>query len=129
MAIYIYVSRDHSNTLELASNRGLRKSVQLMEKENWYNWWFFDSNSSFIALVGVTGLSTLSLPECLMEFCKVTLTFEYRKPMMWPFKWKLSPCTYTWCYLFVKLLENKIWKFGRNLPLATFGSETGNIFI
>ena len=38
--------------------------------------------------------------------------------MMWPFKWKLSACTFTWCYLFLK-----IWKFGRNLPLATFGSE------
>ena len=42
---------------------------------------------------------------------------------MWPFKWKLSTCTFTWCYLFVKILENEIWKFGRNLPLATFGSE------
>ena len=28
-----------------------------------------------------------------------------------------------WCYLFVTILENEIWKFGRNLPLATFGSE------
>ena len=28
-----------------------------------------------------------------------------------------------WCYLFVKILEHEIWKFGRNLPLATFGSE------
>ena len=45
-------------------------------------------------------------------------------PMMWPFKWKLSACTFTWCYLFLKILENEIWKFGRNLPLATFGSET-----
>ena len=43
--------------------------------------------------------------------------------MMWPFKWKLSACTFTWCYLFVKIFENEIWKFGRNLPLATFGSE------
>ena len=42
---------------------------------------------------------------------------------MWPFKWKLSACTFTWCYLFVKILENEIWKFGQNLPLATFGSE------
>ena len=42
---------------------------------------------------------------------------------MWPFKWKLSTCTYTWCYLFLTILENEIWKFGRNLPLATFGSE------
>ena len=43
--------------------------------------------------------------------------------MMLPFKWKLSACTFTWCYLFLKILENEIWKFGRNLPLATFGSE------
>ena len=28
-----------------------------------------------------------------------------------------------WFYLFVKILENEIWKFGRNLPLATFGRE------
>ena len=42
---------------------------------------------------------------------------------MWPFKWKLSACTFTWCRLFLKILENEIWNFGRNLPLATFGSE------
>ena len=46
--------------------------------------------------------------------------------MMWPFKWKLSACTFTWCCLFVKILENEMWKFGRNLPLATFGSERVN---
>ena len=46
-----------------------------------------------------------------------------RNPMMWPFKWKLSACTFTWFYLFVKILRNKIWIFGRNLPSATFGSE------
>ena len=39
---------------------------------------------------------------------------------MWPFKWKLSTCTFRWCYLFVKILGNEIWKFGRNLPLVTF---------
>ena len=46
-----------------------------------------------------------------------------RNTMMWPFKWKLSACTYTWCYLSPTILENEIWKFGRNLPLATFGTE------
>ena len=46
-----------------------------------------------------------------------------RNPIVWPFRWKLSACTFTWCYLFVRILENEIWKFGRNLPLATFGSE------
>ena len=25
--------------------------------------------------------------------------------------------------MFVTILENEIWKFGRNLPLATFGTE------
>ena len=44
--------------------------------------------------------------------------------MMWPFKWKLSTCTYTWCYLFFKILQNEICKLTRNLPLASFGSET-----
>ena len=43
-------------------------------------------------------------------------------PMMWPFKWKLPACTYTWYFLFFKMLENEIWKSGRNLPLTTFGS-------
>ena len=47
--------------------------------------------------------------------------------MMWPFKWKLSACTLTWWYfLFAKILENEIWKFGQNLPLATFCSERIN---
>ena len=42
---------------------------------------------------------------------------------MWPFKWKLSACTFTWYHLFLTILENEIWKFGRKLPLATFGTE------
>ena len=49
--------------------------------------------------------------------------FCRQNPMMWPFKWKLSACTYTWCYLLFKISQNKIWKFGRNLLLAKFGSE------
>ena len=32
-------------------------------------------------------------------------------------------CTYTWCYLLFKFSQNEIWKFGRNLLLAKFGSE------
>ena len=46
--------------------------------------------------------------------------------MMWPFKWKLSACTVTFCYLFFKILQNEICKLGRNLPLATLGSERVN---
>ena len=35
--------------------------------------------------------------------------------MMWPFKWKLSSCTSTWCYLFFKISQNEIWIFDQNL--------------
>ena len=40
--------------------------------------------------------------------------------MMSPFKWTLSGCTFSWCYLFVK---NENWKFGPNLPLSAFDIE------
>ena len=44
---------------------------------------------------------------------------------MWPFKWKLSAFTFTWRHLFLKENESemKMWNVGRNLPLATLGSE------
>ena len=29
--------------------------------------------------------------------------------MVWPFKWKLSACTFTRCYLFVKIVKMKFW--------------------
>ena len=32
---------------------------------------------------GVQSILTLSLPECLMEFCKVTLTFESVDEIVW----------------------------------------------
>ena len=31
---------------------------------------------SFICLIRLVGVLILSLPKCLIEFCKVTLTFE-----------------------------------------------------
>ena len=43
--------------------------------------------------------------------------------MIWPFKWKLSACTYTWYYLLFKSLQNEIRKSGPSFALATFGSE------
>ena len=70
---------------------------------------------------------TLSLPEYLMEFCKVTLTFESADEILW---WcdhsnetSLPVLIYTWCYLFFKISQTEIWKFGRNLLLAKFGGE------
>ena len=44
--------------------------------------------------------STLSLPECLIESCKLTLSFDSADQ-----------------------IQKGIWKFGRNLLLAKFGSE------
>ena len=35
--------------------------------------------------------------------------------MEWPFKWNLSTCIYTWCYLFFKISQNGIWDFLLNL--------------
>ena len=34
-------------------------------------------------MTGVVIILTLSLPECLMEFCKVTLTFEAVDEILW----------------------------------------------
>ena len=31
--------------------------------------------------------------------------------MEWPFKWNLSTCAYTRCYLFFKISQNEIWDF------------------
>ena len=58
-----------------------------------------------------------------MEFCKVTLTFESADQILWCDHSNKSS-TYTWCYLFCKILQNEICKLTRNLPLASFGSET-----
>ena len=51
-----------------------------------------------------------------MEFCKVTLTFESMEESYDVTIQMKALCLY-------KILENEIRKFGRNLPLATFGSE------
>ena len=42
---------------------------------------------------------------------------------MWPFKCKLSACTFTWCCLFFRVWENEIVTFGWNFLLDKFGSE------
>ena len=68
---------------------------------------------------------TLSLPDCLMEFCEVTLTFESVDEILWCHHSNESslPVLSHDAILFLTIFENEIWKFGRNLPLATFGSE------
>ena len=59
------------------------------------------------------------MSECLMEFCKVTLTFESADEILWcdhSNESSLPVLTHG------AILENEICKFGGNLPLATFGS-------
>ena len=46
-----------------------------------------------------------------------------RNPMMWPFKCKLSACTFARYYLFFRIWENEIVTFGWNLLLDKSGSE------
>ena len=70
---------------------------------------------------------TLSLPECLMEFCKVNVTFESADKIL------CSACMATQmkalCLYFHRILflfqlsQKEIWKFGQNLLLAKFGSK------
>ena len=68
---------------------------------------------------------TPSLPEYLTEFCKATLTFESADEILWCDHSNESslPVLSHGAIFFVKILENDIWKFGRKMPLATFGSE------
>ena len=68
---------------------------------------------------------TISLPEYLMEFCKVTLTFEYVGKILWcdhsnesSLPVRIHGATY--------LSKFNKMKFGRNLLWANFDSERVN---
>ena len=68
----------------------------------------------------------LSLPESEIDrvlWGDSTFWVCGRNPMMWPFKCKLSACTYTRCYLFFRIWENEMVTFGWNFRLAKFSSE------
>ena len=69
-------------------------------------------------IFGTGKTNTLTLSLCLMEFCKVTLTFESMDEILW---YDHSNET-----SLPALTQNEIWKFGRNLLLAKFGSERVN---
>ena len=63
----------------------------------------------------LTSLSTLilSLPECLMEFCTVTLTFESADEILQcDHLNESSPPVLTRCYLFFQISQNEILTFG-----------------
>ena len=68
---------------------------------------------------------TLSLPECLMEFCKVNVTFEFADKILCCGHSNESslPLLSRNAISFSKFHKKKIWKFGRNLLLAKFSSK------
>ena len=74
---------------------------------------------------------TLSLPEWIMEFCKVFFKFWLcgRNPMKWPFKWNLSTYNFTWCYLSFKILQNEIYEFLVNFAFGHIWQWKGFIRI
>ena len=80
----------------------------------------------FLAFISLNPFTARVLDGVLKGDCN--FCFCGRNPMMWPLKWELPACTYTWYFLFFKMLENEIWKSGRNLPLTTFGSEHTSIW-
>ena len=64
-------------------------------------------------------LLTLLLPEWIEELCKVALTFESVDKILWcdhSNESSQSACTFTWYYLFFKILQNEIREFLCNLP-------------
>ena len=90
----------------------------------------FKANAHFAALNLFTSKKkkkkglTPSLPQYLMEFYKATLTFESADEILWCDHSNESslPVLTHGAICFFKILENEMWKFGRTLPLATFGS-------
>ena len=65
---------------------------------------------------------TLSLPEYLMESCKVTLTIESVDEIVWCDHSNESSLPVL-AHGAIYFSQNEIRKFGRNLLLAKFGSE------
>ena len=71
------------------------------------------------------GQLTLSLPEWMLEFLKVVLTFESVDKILWCDHSNETPsaCTFKWPYLFSKFFKTKFGNFCSILPLSTLGTE------
>ena len=75
-------------------------------------------------LIFVKGFLTPSLPECMMEFCKMTITFDSADQILWCDHSNESSLTVLHSAIcFTKFHK---MKFGRNLLLAKFGSQRVN---
>ena len=68
---------------------------------------------------------TLSLPESVMETFKVVLTWVCGwNPMVWPLiKWLLFGSTFTFCFIYLSILQNETWELPWILILGTLGNE------
>ena len=93
-------------------------------------WWYLlDKVDIFVISLTQENICdlTLSLPECLIEFCKVNVTFESADKILccacMATQMK-ALCLYFHRKLFLfQLSQKEIWKFGQNLLLAKFGSK------
>ena len=87
---------------------------------------FFPYTLFFYICLKFAKILTPSLPECLIEFCNVALTFESVDQILWRDHSNESSLTVLSHGAICAISQNKIWKFGRNLVLAKLGSERVN---
>ena len=112
----------------MASNSNNSSSVFTCYKAKYNN--ISKQNKEYYSYIFLISL-TLSLPECLMEFCKVTLTFESADETLWcdhSNETSLPVLTHG-ATCFSKFHKMKFGIFCRILPLATFGSERVNTLL
>ena len=112
----------------MASNSNNSSSVFTCYKAKYNN--ISKQNKKYYSYIFQISL-TLSLPECLMEFCKAALTFESLDETLWSDHSNETslPVLTHGATCFPKFHEMKIWIFGQILPMTTFGSERVNTLL
>ena len=112
----------------MASNSNNSSSVFTCYKAKYNN--ISKQNKEYCSYIFLISF-TLSLPECLMEFCKVALTFESLDETLWSDHSNETslPVLTDGATCFSKFHKMKFGIFCRILPLATFGSERVNTLL
>ena len=77
---------------------------------------------SFIHILSCRFNPIRSQLETILDFWLLNICMKECE-LINPFTARVLACTFTWCYLFFKISQNKIWKFGQKLLLAKLGSE------
>ena len=106
----------------MASNSNNSSSVLTCYKAKYNN--ISRQNKEYYSYIFLIS-STPSLPECLMEFCKVALTFESVDETLWSDHSNETslPVLTHGATCFSKFHKTKFGIFCEILPLATFGSK------